>query len=85
MNENDSQEYDVTKKLDDAAIPDDTITIVIKCGGKTFSKGVKMEESQEKTAILAGNMMQSVIDTVDAYGLKADSGKAVESEENHDA
>lgn len=71
MREEESTVYDPLKKIQSEQIPDDTITVIIKCGGKTYMRGIKLEETQEKTAALVGNVMQSVLDTVDAKGLKA--------------
>lgn len=86
MEEIESKYYDVMDKLNDAAIPDDTITIIIKCGGRTYFRGVNLEDTQEKTAKVAKVLMQQVVDTVDAKGLKIggslydpnNSGKTVE-------
>lgn len=85
-----SKTYDPMAVLNQEAIPDDTITIIIKCGGRTYSRGVNLEDTQEKTAKIASILMQQVVDTVDAKGLKAggslydpnNSGKAVESVDN---
>jgi len=33
-------------------------------------KGIRLPDTQEKTAALVGNAMQTVLDTVDAKGLK---------------
>jgi len=71
MREEESTVYDPLKKIQSEQIPDDTITVIIKCGGKTYMRGIKLEDTQEKTAALVGNVMQSVLDTVDAKGLKA--------------
>lgn len=71
MQEINDVNYDATADLNIAAVPDDTITIVMKCGGKVYLRGIKMPDTQEKTAALVGNMMQTVLDTVDAKGLKA--------------
>jgi len=70
MDEIDSNKFDPMAVLNQEALPDDTITIIIKCGGKTYSRGVNLEESQETTAKLALVLMQQVVDTVDAKGLK---------------
>lgn len=71
MEEFDSKTYEVGKRIDDAAIPDDSITIIIKCGGRTYARGVNLEDTQEKTAKMVQVLMQQVADTVDAKGLKA--------------
>lgn len=71
MEESISKTYDPTKKLDTAAIPEDSITIIIRSGDRTYSRGVFLEDTQEKTAKLVSVLMQQVADTVDAKGLKA--------------
>lgn len=75
MDEQPSQEYNPTDTIGSDQVPDDTITVIIKCGGRTFFKGMKLAETQEDTALLVGNMMQSVLDTVDARGLKVGGGE----------
>ena len=42
----------------------------IKCGGKIYSRGINLEDTQEKTAKVVSVLMQQVADTVDAKGLK---------------
>ena len=71
MEEQLSNTFNPMDKVQDSAIPDDSITIIIKCGGRTYFKGVNLEDSQEETAKVATVLMQAVIDTVDAKGLKA--------------
>lgn len=71
MEMQDSQTYNPMEKLRDEQIPDDTITIIIKCGGRTYFRGINLEDTQEKTAKLVTVLTQQVLDTVDAKGLKA--------------
>ena len=71
MDESEAKKYDPTKMLDTAAVPEDSITIIIRCGDRTYSRGVFLEDTQEKTAKLVSVLMQQVADTVDAKGLKA--------------
>lgn len=71
MEEFENLKFDPTKQLDTSAVPDDTVTIIVKCGGHTYGQGVNMPGSQEATAKVVGIMMQRVLDTVDAKGLKA--------------
>jgi hypothetical protein len=71
MDESEAKKYDPIKLLDTAALPEDSITIVIRCGDRTYSRGVFLEDTQEKTAKLVSVLMQQVADTVDAKGLKA--------------
>jgi hypothetical protein len=70
MNAQVSQDYDETKHFTSEQFPDDTFTIVLKVGGKTFSKGVNLVNDTVKTENLIGNMMQSVIDTVKSKKIK---------------
>lgn len=70
MYEQQSDPYNPENHLKDEQIPDDTITVIIKCGGRTYMKGIRLPDTQEKTAALVGNAMQTVLDTVDAKGLK---------------
>lgn len=63
--------YDPNDVIRSEQVPDDTITVLIKCGGRLYARGVKLADTQEKTAALVGNVLQSVLDTVDAKGLKA--------------
>lgn len=71
MEEFENLKFDPSKQLDTSAVPGDTITIIVKCGGKTYGQGVNMPDSQESTAKVVSTMMQKVLDTVDAKGLKA--------------
>ena len=71
MDESISKTFNPTKQVDTAAIPDDSITIIIKSGDRTYSRGVYLEDTQEKTAKMVQVLMQQVADTVDAKGLKA--------------
>lgn len=71
MQEQISNIFDPMKTIQDEQIPNDTITIIIKCGGRTYFRGVNLEDTQEKTARVCGILMQQVVDTVDAKGLKA--------------
>lgn len=71
MDEFESKIYNPEADLNLEALPEDTITIVIKCGGRVYLRGVNLEDTQEKTAKLASVLMQQVVDTVDAKGLKA--------------
>jgi len=66
-----SDTYNPMDKLKDGQFPDDSITIVIKCGGRTYFRGVNLEDTQEKTAKMCKVLMQQVVDTVDAKGLKS--------------
>lgn len=70
MRERESLAYNPEDHIRDEQIPEDTITVIIKCGGRTYSRGINLADTQEKTAALVGNVMQSVLDTVDAKGLK---------------
>lgn len=71
MEEFENLKFDPTKQLDTSHVPDDTITIIVKCGGRTYGQGINMPATQEATAKVAGHMMQKVVDTIDAKGLKA--------------
>ena len=71
MNELNPQDYDVVNAVREGGIPDDTITIIIKSGGRIYSRGINLEDTQEKTAKVVQVLMQQVADTVDAKGLKA--------------
>lgn len=71
MQEQLSNIFDPMKTLKDEQFPNDSITIVIKCGGRTYFRGINLEDTQEKTAKVCGILMQQVVDTVDAKGLKA--------------
>lgn len=70
MDEFESKIYKPEENLNLEALPEDTITIAIKCGGRVYLRGVNLEDTQEKTAKLATILMQQVVDTVDAKGLK---------------
>lgn len=80
MDEVNSQPYNPQNHITPDQVPDDTITIIIKSGERTYYRGVNLEDTQEKTAELATILMQQVIDTVDAKGLK--SGGSLYAPEN---
>ena len=90
MEERLSNTYNPMDRIRDEQVPDDTITIIIKSGGRTYFRGVNLEDTQEKTAKMTKVLMQQVVDTVDAKGLKAggslydpnNGGKTVEDGEN---
>ena len=42
MNELNPQDYDVVNAVREGGIPDDTITIIIKSGGRIFSRGINL-------------------------------------------
>jgi hypothetical protein len=71
MNELNPRDYGIVNAMREGGIPDDTITIIIKCGGRIYSRGVNLEDTQEKTAKVVSVLMQQIADTVDAKGLKA--------------
>lgn len=71
MEELSPKDYDVVNAVREGGIPDDTITIILKCGGKIYSRGINLEDTQEKTAKVVAALMQQIADTVDAKGLKA--------------
>ena len=71
MEELSPKDYDVVNAVREGGIPDDTITIIVKCGGRMYSRGINLEDTQEKTAKVVQILMQQVADTVDAKGLKA--------------
>lgn len=75
MDETKSKPYVAAKHFSTEQIPDDTITVIIKAGGKVYSKGINLEPSVEATARLVGNVMQTVLDTVDLKKLKATVGE----------
>ena len=76
------KDYDSKDPIRSEQIPEDTITIIVKSGGKMFSRKVLMEETHELNAKLATALMQQVVDTVDTHGLYR--GKPVESEQQMD-
>ena len=65
------KDYNSDNPITDDQIPDDTLTVIIKCGGKIYRRGVNLEETHELTAKMAAAVMQQVVDTVDSRGLKA--------------
>ena len=71
MNELTPQDYDIVESVNSGGIPDDTISVIVKCGGKMYARGIYLEDTQEKTAKVVSAVMQQVADTVDAKGLKA--------------
>lgn len=83
MHESNSNIYNPDDHFRSEQIPEDTITIIVKCGGRTYTRGVNLEDTQEKTARLATVLMQQVVDTIDAKGLKA-GGSRFDPELNND-
>ena len=71
MNEVEPKDYNIVESINAGGIPDDTITVIVKCGGRMYSRGINLEDTQEKTAKVVSALMQQVADTVDAKGLKA--------------
>lgn len=71
MNEVEPKDYTIVESINAGGIPDDTITVIVKCGGRMYSRGINLEDTQEKTAKVVQVLMQQVADTVDAKGLKA--------------
>lgn len=67
-------DYNPEEKLKDEQFPDDTITVVIKSGGKVFMKGINLEKTQEDTAKTVHGLMSVVLNTVDTHGLKIGGG-----------
>ena len=76
MDEFESNTYKPEENLNLEALPDDTITIAIKCGGRVYLRGVNLEDTQEKTAKLVSVLMQQVSDTVDSRGLKSGGSRS---------
>lgn len=71
MDEIEVSKFEVRDKLNLEALPDDTLTVVIRSGGRVYSRGVNLPETQEQTAKVVKAVMQQTLDTVDAKGLKA--------------
>ena len=67
--------YDVANHVKGDQVPDDTITIIIRSGGRTFAQGRKLPETQEQTVAVMEHMSQLAIDTIDLKGIKAGGTK----------